>query len=216
LYINVFRVARNLSQDSEEKLCRSDIYLDVVRKPGTLHIPALNRSSLTFTSFSRSGILAFKMGCCGESADSTAQGQSNNRQIPSSNGFVTQQPAAYPAAQYAPKLQTSIPAPAPTVAHPNTGAYGQTGYQPAQTQPYWGQTSPPPMSQSSANMSTPPLTSPSPPTTSTSPHPTLMRPTPIHPAGQPHVSLSAPQMMSYGQKKPSDEGKMSVSIDFGA
>jgi hypothetical protein len=104
--------------------------------------------------------------------------------------------------------------------------YGQNGYQTAQMQQTFQQNLSM-MTQAASQMSTsPPLTSPSPPTTfSDSPnsYAGLIRPNPIHAAGSrsidpSHMSLANPQITSYAPtaRGSSDEGKVVVSIDFGA
>ena len=165
-----------------------------------------------------------EMGCCGESIHD-AQQAANRQAQNTNNGLVTQQPRPH-TAPYAPYYQQgSIASPPPT--HQNVGMSGQNGYQNAQMQQTFQQNLSM-MTQAAAQMSTsPPLTSPSPPTTfsdSQNSYANLIRPNPIHAAGSrsidpsPHMSLANPQITGYAPtaRGSSDEGKVVVSIDFGA
>lgn len=151
------------------------------------------------------------MGCCGDPVGPPEQG---NRQVPSTNATVNQQPA-----------------PHPDPSHEKQGAHGQNGQlvQQQQQQSAWGQQPlPSAISQLHSFASTPPPVAPSPLTyggstngySSMSNQP-LLRPSPVHASpqrtdtGSPHLSMTAPQMMSYAPQSPLDEGKMSVAIDFG-
>ena len=164
------------------------------------------------------------MGCCGEPDKAPEQG---NRQIlDNSNIPVTQQPGPHPGAQY---FDKSLPV-------QTTGTYVQNGYQQAQVysqaqaQQAWEQHTASLANKANSNLAPSSMGSPSPPVAlnegqnrySIPPQQSLIRPSPIHASPQrsdatPHVSVSSPQMMPYNPPTQTsvDEGKMSVSIDFG-
>jgi hypothetical protein len=152
----------------------------------------------------RPSFLQTTMSCCGES-DSKAN-EAKNRQAPAPNQTIAQQPLATPGPQYVkPSFQQPVPglaAPAPT--YPQNGLLQQpTGGQ------YPGHSPQPDFSSYS-----PPTSFPTFPYGST--NSTLVNPQ--YPP-QSRVDTTSPISVATTQQPlvlpPVDEGKMSVSIDFG-
>jgi|ERR1700722_7253033 len=151
------------------------------------------------------------MGCCGEPVGPTDQ---TNRPVPDNTAAVNQQPAPHPSPYYGQGPQSS-PSPPQNVYSPN-------GLQPLQPQPTWAP--PPAMSQLHSFSGTPPPTMASPyqgSTTgySTLPGQSLLHPNPAHALpqrGDTAPPTANPQIMPHSSPQSTvDEGKMSVSIDFG-
>ena len=162
------------------------------------------------------------MSCCGEAnvPNQTNQATTQNRQL------INQQPGPHPGAQFHEKQhsfqQPTVTSPTPT--HPygqNTYAF-QNGYQPQQWQ--HNSPSPPPINQFGAYGS--PTSPGSPNGSSQMQLQPLLQPSPVHNASlrgdvsSLHARTLSPPLISIPQprqefKSPSDEGKMSVAIDFG-
>lgn len=160
------------------------------------------------------------MGCCGEP---NKPNEDANRVSPYNSGTVNQQPGPHPGPQFNEKFQQpNIPSPTPSHPHGRNAMNSFSGHQRAPSNWSTHSPSPPPMNQ----YGTPGVNN----TFSSSvngifQHQPLLSPTPTHNASHssdttsPHRSMSSPPVgTSSGRqefKPPSDEGKMSVSIDFG-
>lgn len=166
------------------------------------------------------------MSCCGEPNKPKDEA---NRVSPYNNGTVTQQPGPHPGAQFHEKQpsfqQPNIPSPIPS--HP----YGQNTMNTLNSHQHtpsnWSthSPSPPPTNQFGA-YGTPGLNNTFNGSVNGFPqHQPLLSPSPTHNASHrsdttsPHMSMSSPPMTTSSARQdfrpPSDEGKMSVSIDFG-
>jgi hypothetical protein len=155
------------------------------------------------------------MSCCGQARDPN---ENNNRAVAPTQ-IINQQPGPLPALEK-PYFQTPSVSPPPAV-HPSP--YGQNGS--FAQQPSWTShsPSPPPMNQ----FGTPPPGSP-PPTTSFSLNgrigDSIIRPSSSFQAGHGmggnltsslSGSFTTPQIKTEGSNFGADEGRMSISIDFG-
>lgn len=172
------------------------------------------------------------MSCCGEPNKPKDEA---NRVAPFNGQTVNQQPGPHPGVQYHEKQasfqQPTIPSPTPTHPYGQQSFNGHNGHQ--QTPSNWSQhsPSPPPMNQFGA-YGAPGLPAPTPSSfngssTAYSQHQSLLQPSPVHNASfrgntsSPHTSMTSPPPMTATPmprqdfRPPSDEGKMSVSIDFG-
>lgn len=165
------------------------------------------------------------MGCCGEP---NVPADESNRAAPHNRQLIDQQPGLHPGAQFYEKQPTFqqpvLTAPTPTHPQVQNTYTGQNGYQPQQPS-NWSQhsPSPPPVNQfgtfspaltavpgSSSNYSQTPFLQPSP----------VHNPSPGGDTSSPNTSISSPliNLVSSARqdfRAPSDEGKMSVAIDFG-
>lgn len=168
------------------------------------------------------------MGCCGEPYDQT---QNEKQFIPNNAYPVVQQPLAHPGAQFQDKQfqPPPIPSPLPVQQFPGqNGANIVNGFPQQQQQQLWQQPqSPPPNAGNPYNTYTVPA-SPSPvPVMSqytgqtvngANLGSTLQRPTPSY-FGTPNSTImTTSKINSLRSPEPmpaADEGKMSVSIDFG-
>lgn len=157
-------------------------------------------------------------GCCGEPADKDqAQNRYNAAQYPATP--IRQQPGAQPGLQWQEKNQynpPSIPSPSPTH-YPNGSPHSPppqsqfNGYTPANSSTLYEQTINGHTFPASGHGSPPPL----------------LRPNAVHAPGGPppglyngigggsQITSVTPAGMHTGYAPPSDEGKLSVSIDFG-
>ncbi|EGO28534.1 hypothetical protein SERLADRAFT_459054, partial [Serpula lacrymans var. lacrymans S7.9] len=170
------------------------------------------------------------MGCCGESAN--ADKEMANRPAANTTPFVNQQPGPHPNARLSEKqgsnFYSAVPSPPPPSFQLNNGGgFTQNGIQ----KQNWD--APPMVNQFNPNgfpLHTPPTTPPSPSYNGSifranvgPPSPPLLHPLAVHPPRHGHsTSPSLPSFttVSHIQARndinpPSDEGKMSVSIDFG-
>lgn len=174
------------------------------------------------------------MGCCGQPYDETTT--NSQKQLVANNSYPTnQQPSPHPGTQYQEKqfLPPTIPSPAPTQQFGSQNGAGANGFpqQPWQQQMLAG--SPPPPSTSPPPFNPYQLSgSPSPPIAATqfsgsnlhgmANMAAVQRPMPYYPgasAAQSSIMMTTSKLS--GMKTPetvpaADEGKMSISIDFGA
>lgn len=172
-----------------------------------------------------------KMGCCGETR-SKPVANSEKQNVLDGSYPVSQQPTPHPGLQYDEKQfqPPSIPSPPPAqqpLGSPDLNGFQQQPWQ-QQQQGLAGPGSPPPTSSSHTFDPFRPAGAASPPppgafsgTTLQSFNGTpLERPTPFYSGSvQQTVSMSAQKINGYTSPEPvrtADEGKMSVSIDFGA
>ncbi|KAH7909310.1 actin-like ATPase domain-containing protein [Hygrophoropsis aurantiaca] len=163
------------------------------------------------------------MSCCGRSAAQNAQ--YSNRALQEHSGVVTQQPGAHPGAQFEEKpslLIPSGPSPPPPALQLNHLSVNGSQHQ------HWGQgsPSPPPMVTSQYAQPGSPMMSTfshNAPNGSTIFSPPLLHPSPVHVPPR-HVHSTSPSLSASVThttpartelKPPPDEGKMSISIDFG-
>ena len=165
------------------------------------------------------------MGCCGEPYENDKNQQNGHVQM--LNGAtrphpVTQQPGPHPGLLVDEKpFQTpSIPSPPPSA---HQFGYNVNQDQQLQQQQQWGQSSPPPgagqFDPYAAQQSPSPQPNPSQFSGMTLTNSALQRPTPSYPGGSFAVPAMTATRITTVTEKPQqpvvDEGKMSISIDFG-
>lgn len=178
------------------------------------------------------------MGCCGEPAD-TPNPQTANRSVAANVGVVNQQPAPQPSPVWQEKAQfqpPNIAAPPPALQYGQNLAAQPQAQQGLAQQQQWGQVqggqfnpyaaptsvSPPPSGSATLvnpSLSGYPPTSPSPPFDQTR-TPPIMQPAAVYSAIGSGMTMSGRHSVSsgghgQGMKVSSDEGKLSVAIDFG-
>ncbi|KIJ18146.1 hypothetical protein PAXINDRAFT_167416 [Paxillus involutus ATCC 200175] len=175
------------------------------------------------------------MGCCGEPV-SKADNQYKNQAQPVNTGVVSQQPAPHPGAQFYEKSALLIPSgpspPPPSFQHnqqPISGVHGQPWSHGSPSPPlpgsiHHGMMSVAPMNASMQMMASPSF-DPSVLSGSTAFSPPLLQPSPVHvPPRHASTSPSLSASMTHAgtsmsrndfSQPLSNEGKMSISIDFG-
>ncbi|KAG2143858.1 actin-like ATPase domain-containing protein [Suillus cothurnatus] len=168
------------------------------------------------------------MGCCGESI-SAPDTQYANRVQPVNNGIISQQPGPHPGAQhhiqpFAEKPSLLIPpgpSPPPQSFHQHNRSMNGTPWSHTPSPPPQGSTYSTPLSPSLGGTPlTPPPASyiPSGPSNSAMFLQPLLHPDPIHvPPRNNNIanSISTAATAARVDPAPSDEGRMSISIDFG-
>lgn len=173
----------------------------------------------------------FKMGCCGESVVSanTPDTQYANRAQPVNNGIISQQPGPHPGAQHhiqpfgekPPLLIPPGPSPPPPSFQQNNRSINGTPWSHSPSPPPQGPAYSAPLSPNLGGaplMSPPAAYAPPGPSNSTAFFTPLFHPDPIHaPLRSNSVTPSTSTAVTSARinPAPSDEGKMSISIDFG-
>ena len=160
------------------------------------------------------------MSCCGEP---NKPKDDVNRVSPYTNGTVNRQPGLHPAPQFHESFQQpNIPSPIPSHPHGQNTMNSLNGHQHVPSNWSTHSPSPPPVNQFGAPGVNNTFNGP---VTGFSQRQPLLSPSPTHNASHrsnttsPHMSTSSPSMATFSGRQdfrpPLDEGKMSVSIDFG-